>query len=111
MSTMHRNVTQKFIAERLVDGGLEPGQEIGIRIDHSLTQDATRTMVMLELEAIGIERVATEMSARYVDHDLVQQDFKNPDEHLFLRSAPLRSHRPAMSSHVGPTSTGSFDTL
>jgi len=87
---MRRNVTRKLIAEHLVDGDLEPGQEIAIRIDHTLTQDATGTMVMLELEAMGIDRVATELSAQYVDHNLVQQDFKNPDDHLFLRSACRR---------------------
>ncbi|MEJ2190115.1 MAG: aconitate hydratase [Acidobacteriota bacterium] len=87
---MRRNVTRKLIAEHLVDGDLEPGREIGIRIDHTLTQDATGTMVMLELEAMGIDRVATELSAQYVDHNLVQQDFKNPDDHLFLRSACRR---------------------
>lgn len=63
------------------------GGEIGIRIDQTLTQDATGTLVMLELEAMGLDRVKTELSAQYVDHNIIQQDFKNPDDHLFLRSA------------------------
>jgi len=64
-----------------------PGEEIGIKIDQTLTQDATGTLVMLEFEAMHIDRVKTELSAQYVDHNLIQEDFKNPDDHLFLRSA------------------------
>ena len=67
-----------------------PGREIGIRIDQTLTQDATGTMVMLELEAMGLDRVRTELSAQYVDHNLLQADFRNADDHLFLRSACQR---------------------
>ncbi len=84
---MKQNVTQKLIADHLLEGDMVPGTEIGIRIDQTLTQDATGTMVMLELEAMGVDRVATELSAQYVDHNLIQEDFKNPDDHLFLRSA------------------------
>ena len=58
-----------------------------LKIDHTLTQDATGTLVMLELEAMGLDRVKTELSAQYVDHNLIQADFRNPDDHLFLRSA------------------------
>lgn len=85
-----RNVAQKLIAEHLVSGEMSPGAEIGIRIDQTLTQDATGTMVMLELEAMGVDRVQTELSAQYVDHNLIQEDFKNPDDHLFLQSACQR---------------------
>jgi aconitate hydratase len=67
-----------------------PGSEIGLRIDQTLTQDATGTLVMLELEAMGLERVRTELSVQYVDHNLIQEDHKNPDDHLFLRSACRR---------------------
>jgi len=81
------NVAQKLIRNHLVSGNMIPGEEIGIRIDQTLTQDATGTMVMLELEAMGCKRVKTELSAQYVDHNLLQTDFKNPDDHLFLRSA------------------------
>jgi aconitate hydratase len=84
---MGKNVTQKLIETHLVDGRIQPGEEIGLRIDQTLTQDATGTMVMLEFEAMQIPRVKTELSAQYVDHNLLQTDFKNADDHLFLLSA------------------------
>ena len=84
---MNLNVTQKLIQSHLLAGELKPGEEIGIKIDQTLTQDATGTLVMLELEAMKISRVQTELSAQYVDHNLLQVDFKNADDHLFLRSA------------------------
>ena len=87
---MSRNVAQKLIAEHLVEGSLEPGSEIGLRVDQTLTQDATGTMVMLELEAMGLDRIRTELSVQYVDHNLLQTDEKNPDDHLFLQSAAER---------------------
>ena len=64
-----------------------PGEMIGIRIDQTLTQDATGTLVMLELEAMGLRRAQTEISVQYVDHNLIQADHKNADDHLFLQSA------------------------
>ncbi len=66
---------------------MKAGQEIGLKIDQTLTQDATGTLVMLEFEALGASQVKTELSAQYVDHNLLQTDFKNPDDHLFLRNA------------------------
>jgi aconitate hydratase len=85
------NVAQKLIANHLVSGHMaNVGEEIGIRIDQTLTQDATGTLVMLELEAMEIDRVRTEVSAQYVDHNLVQEDNKNGDDHLFLASACRR---------------------
>lgn len=69
---MALNVAQKLIEEHLVDGEMTPGREIGLRIDQTLTQDATGTMVMLELEAMGLDRVRTGVSVRYVDHNLLQ---------------------------------------
>ncbi|MGB5633764.1 MAG: aconitase family protein, partial [Waterburya sp.] len=84
------NVTQKLIQSHLVFGQMVRGREIGLRIDQSLTQDATGTMVMLELEAMGLDRVKTKLSAQYVDHNLLQTDYKNADDHLFLRSACQR---------------------
>jgi aconitate hydratase len=87
---MARNVAQQLIASHLVSGELTPGTEIGLSVDQTLTQDATGTMVMLELEAMGLERVKTEVSVQYVDHNLLQEDNKNPDDHLFLRSASRR---------------------
>jgi len=84
------NVSQKLIESHLLSGEMKPGKEIGIRIDQTLTQDATGTLVMLELEAMGLEHVKTEVSVQYVDHNLIQTDFKNPDDHLFLQSACQR---------------------
>src|SRR5437667_6393867 len=84
---MRKNVTQKLIESHLVEGRMQAGDEVGLKIDQTLTQDATGTMVMLELEAMGLRRVKTELSAQYVDHNLLQTDFKNADDHLFLRSA------------------------
>jgi aconitate hydratase len=66
------------------------GAEIALRMDQTLTQDATGTLVMLELEAMRLDRVRTELSAQYVDHNLLQEDHKNPDDHEFLRSAAAR---------------------
>jgi len=82
-----KNVTRKLIEKHLVSGRMETGSEIGLKIDQTLTQDATGTMVMLEFEAMQIARVKTELSAQYVDHNLLQTDYKNPDDHLFLLSA------------------------
>jgi aconitate hydratase len=81
------NVAQKLIANHLLEGRMETGEEIGLKIDQTLTQDATGTMVMLELAAMQVDRVKTELSAQYVDHNLIQEDYKNPDDHLFLQSA------------------------
>ncbi|UCH82079.1 MAG: aconitate hydratase [Nitrospiraceae bacterium] len=84
---MGSNVTHKLIASHLVSGQMKKGEEIGVRIDQTLTQDATGTLVMLEFEAMNISRVRTEVSAQYVDHNILQTDHKNPDDHLFLASA------------------------
>ncbi|MCX2781116.1 aconitate hydratase [Microbulbifer thermotolerans] len=84
---MAMNLAQKLIQSHLVSGSLEPGSTIALKIDQTLTQDATGTMVMLEFEALGLPRVKTEISAQYVDHNLLQTDFKNADDHLFLQSA------------------------
>lgn len=87
---MGLNVVQKLIQSHLVQGNMRSGEEIGLRIDQTLTQDATGTLVMLELEAMGLDRVQTEVSVQYVDHNLIQEDYKNPDDHLFLGSACRR---------------------
>jgi aconitate hydratase len=87
---MNRNVTRKLIESHLVEGRMRIGEEIGLRMDQTLTQDATGTMVMLEFEAMGVGRVRTELSAQYVDHNLLQTDYRNADDHLFLRSACRR---------------------
>ncbi|MDQ2993619.1 MAG: aconitate hydratase, partial [Pseudomonadota bacterium] len=85
-----QNIAQKIIAAHLLEGEMVPGNEIALKIDQTLTQDATGTLVMLELEAMGIDRVQTEVSAQYVDHNLIQEDYKNPDDHLFLQSSCQR---------------------
>ena len=87
---MGLSVARKLIDTHLVEGRMEAGGEIGLRIDQTLTQDATGTLVMLELEAMGLDRVRTELSIQYVDHNLVQQDHCNADDHQFLRSACQR---------------------
>jgi aconitate hydratase len=85
-----QNITQKIISSHLMEGEMIPGTEIALKIDQTLTQDATGTLVMLELEAMGLDRVKTELSAQYVDHNLIQEDYKNADDHLFLQSACQR---------------------
>lgn len=84
---MGKNVAQKLIETHLVSGKMNQGEEIGLKIDQTLTQDATGTLVMLELEAMGLDKAKTELSAQYVDHNLIQEDYKNADDHLFLKSA------------------------
>jgi len=84
------NVARTILAEHLVEGEMTPGEPIGVSIDQTLTQDATGTLVMLELEAMGLDRVRTEVSTQYVDHNLIQEDHKNPDDHAFLKSACAR---------------------
>jgi len=83
---MAKTLTEKILASHIVEGSLEKGAEIGIRIDQTLTQDATGTMAYLEFEATGIPRVQTELSVCYVDHNLVQSDYRNADDHRFLQS-------------------------
>jgi aconitate hydratase len=73
---MGKTVAQKLIDSHLTTGQMNPGEEIGLKIDQTLTQDATGTMVMLEFEAMQIPRVKTELSAQYVDHNLLQTDWK-----------------------------------
>jgi aconitate hydratase len=87
---MALNVSQKLLKSHLLEGEMTAGEMIGIRIDQTLTQDATGTLVMLELEAMGLRRARTEVSVQYVDHNLVQADHRNPDDHLFLQSAAQR---------------------
>ncbi len=84
------NVTQKLIKSHLLKGEMIPGKEIGIKIDQALLQDATGTLVQLELEAMDLKKAKTEVAVQYVDHNLLQTDFKNADDHLFLLSAAQR---------------------
>jgi len=87
---MQRGVAHKIIEAHLVEGEMTPGTEIGLRVDQTLTQDATGTLVMQELEALGLDRVRTRLSAQYVDHNLLQADERNAEDHEFLRTACRR---------------------
>lgn len=87
---MKRNVAQKLLASHLVEGELRPGTEIAIRIDQTLLQDATGTLAMLEFEALSLERVQAAVAVQYVDHNLLQTDNKNADDHRFLQTAAAR---------------------
>ena len=114
---MAKNLTHKILEAHLIEGELSPGTEIGIRIDHTLLQDATGTLAMLEFEALGLDRVKTEVSAQYVDHNLLQTDHKNADDHRYLQTACARygvhfsppgngvSHQVHMERFGGPGKT------
>ncbi len=83
---MGLTLCEKIIKNHLVDGEYAPGNEVGIRIDQTLTQDATGTMAYLELEAMDIDRVKTELSVAYIDHNTLQTGFENADDHKFIQS-------------------------
>ena len=87
---MARTLAQKILEEHIVLGRWKAGAEIAIRIDQTLTQDATGTMAYLEFEKLGLSTVRTELSASYVDHNIIQTDFKNADDHLFLKTSAQR---------------------
>ncbi len=87
---MKENLTHKILESHLVDGKLIPGSEIAIKIDHTLLQDATGTLAMLEFEALGLDRVKVGLAAQYVDHNLLQTDNKNADDHKYLQTAAAR---------------------
>jgi len=84
---MGQTITEKILGDHLVEGELTPGEEIGIEIDQVLTQDTTGTMVWLQFEALEMDEIQTELAAQYCDHQTYQFDFKNTDDHRFLRSA------------------------
>ena len=83
---MGKTLTEKLIAAHLVSGSMEPGTEVALRIDQTLTQDATGTMAYLEFEAMGVPRVKTECSVAYIDHNTLQSGFENADDHQFIQS-------------------------
>ncbi len=83
---MGYTIGQKLIKSHLVSGEMIPGTEVGLRIDQTLTQDATGTMAYLEFEAMGVERVRTELSVAYIDHNTLQTGFENADDHRFIQS-------------------------
>ena len=83
---MDRTLTQKIFEEHIVEGMFEKGAEIGLRIDQTLTQDSTGTLAYLQFEALGIPRVKTKLSVSYIDHNTLQTDFRNADDHRYLQS-------------------------
>jgi aconitate hydratase len=87
---MKRSIVRQILEEHLVEGEYQPGQEIGIRIDQTLTQDATGTMAYLQFEAMGVPRVKTELSVSYVDHNTVQIGFENADDHKYLQTVAAK---------------------
>lgn len=95
---MGYTIAQKIIKNHLLSGNMTVGSEIGLKIDQTLTQDATGTMAYLEFEAMGIERVKTELSVAYIDHNTLQTGFENADDHRFIQSVAkkrgLRFSRP-----------------
>lgn len=98
---MPKNLTQKVLDSHLMEGKLVPGEEIGIRIDHTLLQDATGTLAMLEFEALGLDAVRAELAVQYVDHNILQTDNKNADDHRFLQTACAR-----FGIHFSPPGNG-----
>lgn len=87
---MGQNLTQKIISAHRISGSLEAGSPVALRMDQTLTQDATGTMAWLQFEALGVPRVQTEVSVSYVDHNTLQMGFRNPDDHRFLRTSAQR---------------------
>lgn len=98
---MAKNLTRKILEAHLVQGRLTPGEEIAITIDHVLLQDATGTMAMLEFEALGLDRIKAQLAVQYVDHNLLQTDHKNADDHRFLQTASAR-----YGIHFSPAGNG-----
>ncbi len=89
---MGQSITYKILEKHLVQGKLSPGEEIGIRIDQTLTQDATGTMAYLQFEAMNIPKVKSDISVSYIDHNTLQMGFENADDHKYL---------PTMNSNFG----------
>ena len=84
------SLARTILEEHLDRGELVPGQEIALRVDQTLAQDATGTMAMMQFESFGVERVQVETAVVYVDHNILQIDFKNPDDHRFLQAMSAR---------------------
>ncbi|MFH0799498.1 MAG: aconitate hydratase [Pseudomonadota bacterium] len=87
---MGKNITQKILEAHLKEGAWAPGQEVGIRIDQTLTQDATGTMAYLQFEAMGMKEIKTDLSVSYVDHNTIQVGFENADDHAYLHSVAAK---------------------
>ena len=100
---MGLTLAQKIIKNHIVSGEMTVGSEIGLKIDQTLTQDATGTMAYLEFEAMGVPRVKTERSVAYIDHNTLQTGFENADDHRFIQIDRQRST--ASSSPVRATAS------
>ncbi len=87
---MGKSITRKIIEKHLVSGRFEPGREIGLRIDQTLTQDATGTMAYLQFEALKMDRVRTDLSVSYIDHNTIQIGFENADDHRYLQTVAAK---------------------
>src|SRR4030065_249734 len=87
---MGKSLTQKILEKHLVVGEYVPGNEVGIKIDQTLTQDATGTMAYLQFEAMGLKQVKTELSVSYVDHNTIQVGFENADDHKYLQTVAAK---------------------
>ena len=97
---MGKTIAQKIIEEHLLSGEMVKGSEIGLRIDQTLTQDATGTMAYLEFESMGIPRVKTERSVAYIDHNTLQSGFMNADDHRYIQTVAAK-HGIWYSSQIG----------
>ena len=84
------SVARKIIKEHIVEGEFKIGNEVGLKIDNTLTQDATGTMAYLQFEAMKLDKIHTELSVSFVDHNTLQTDFKNPDDHRYLASVAAK---------------------
>jgi aconitate hydratase len=87
---MSKSLSEKVIAEHLAEGRMEPGEQVGLRIDHTLTQDSTGTLAYLEFEAMGVPRVKTKLSLSFVDHNMLQNDCRNADDHRYLQAVAAK---------------------
>src|ERR671935_48329 len=87
---MPENLSRQILSEHLVEGDLEPGSPIALRVDQTLLQDATGTMACMQFEQLGVSRVQVERAVQYVDHNVIQLDFKNPDDHRMLQALARR---------------------
>jgi aconitate hydratase len=98
---MKKNLTYKILESHLVDGKLVPGEEVAIKIDQILLQDATGTMAMLEFETLGLDSIKAGVAVQYVDHNILQTNSRNADDHRYLQSACAR-----FGIHFSPPGNG-----
>src|SRR5215211_1042004 len=87
---MTGRLVARLVEADMAEGSLDPGEEVGLSIDQTLLQDATGTMACLQFERMGVDRVQVDLAVQYVDHNVIQLDFKNPDDHRFLQGFAAR---------------------